>query len=364
MVKDGKFLEIVKDTKTTLIIASRPLDFDSLGSGLILKKYLEFLGKQVALMWPGKFSKEDRDFNGFLPYFEEIIDKDTREVLSKKNFDVLVVVDGGGITQFYDESDRDNSPNFAFYDKIIRVDHHLEGSLELKAETFYDPTASSTTEVILEKIIPGDFIDENIATLAYAAIAGDTGNFLWNFSPKTFTYAALLQSKGARVLEIIDKLAFSSSKLRLQMLALVIDNVEFFDDLKTMFAFFQYEKIQKEKLFGERIKELKLAFNSDISKRVRGYTRGIMLYEIEPGIIKITARGNNFRNEINLPQVFKELGANGGGHFNACGADIQGDFEEIKKSLIGLIGKHLKEESEIVPATTEQSRSAASTGQY
>ncbi len=116
---------LLKHDKSALIIASRPLDLDCLGSGLILKKYLEHLGKDVRLFFPMEMTEEEKDFNKWLPYFDEVEGKDTREILSSKNFDVLFLLDGANLVQFYDSSETtDNPPNLAIYDKRIHIDHH------------------------------------------------------------------------------------------------------------------------------------------------------------------------------------------------------------------------------------------------
>jgi len=337
-MKDQKFIEIIQDLKTVLIISSRPLDFDCISSGLILKKYLESLGKKVTLMFPSKIKKEDRKFYSFLPFLNEIKDEDTRGVLKKKNFDLLILLDGMNGAQFYDSSkNTDNPPDLNIYPTRVHIDHHVSDPEHLGTHTLQDSSYSSTMEVILDKIIPDEFIDGNIATLAYNAISSDTGNFQWNFHPSTLKKAAFLLEKGADPFTIIDKIFFSKSKTYLQMLGLATLNIEYLDDLKTIFLFLSYKKIQDLKLTDHQLEELKSSFSYDIARSVAGYARGIMLYEPKKGKVQLSARGSNTQNKINLPDLFASIGAIGGGHFNACGADIQGNFEEVKQKLIGTI---------------------------
>lgn len=341
-MKDEKFLEIVNDKKSVLIIASDPLDFDCLGSGLILKKYLESLGKIVTLMWPGKISKEKKEYFSFLPYFDEVIFQDTRQVLAKKNFDVLIFVDGGSLVQFYDTSKTsDNPPNLSTYDNRVHIDHHLDNGQILGTYTLRDTQASSTAKLILEKIIPKSFIDEKLATLAYAAILWDTGNFTWHFNDGSLEIANFLLTKGADTLFLINKIFSSYPKLRLEMLSLAIKNIEYDDQTKTIFLCFPYQKLQQEKINEEQFSVLKNAFCDEIAGKISGYDRGMLIYEKKPGQIKIAARGNNLYNKINMPEMFSKLSDQGGGHFNACGVEIKGNFQEVKKSLLELIKKGL-----------------------
>lgn len=335
------FQEYLKNEQTVLIIASRPLDFDCLGSGLILKKYLESLGKKVTLRHGSNLSAEEKSYYSVLPFFEEIIFGDTREVLSKKQFDVLIFIDGTNLVQYYDENTLLERPNLNIYEKRIHIDHHL--SLPEKLGTWtLQKKLSSTAEVILTEIIPEDFINQDIANLGYAAIVGDTGNFKWSFQPETMALAAKLLKKGASFLEIIDRFFFSRTRIYVEMLAYGINNCEYNEELQTQFLFMPYAKLQQDHFSPHKLSVLKEAFQEDVARTVKDFPRGFMVYEEKPGKVVISARGNNLTNKINLPQMLREIGGNGGGHLNACRAEVAGDFEEMKQQLIELIRKYLR----------------------
>lgn len=334
------FQDYIKEEKTVLIIASRPVDFDCLGSGLILKKYLESLNKKVTLMQSSILSADEKDYYSFLPYFDEIIFTDTREALSAKNFDVLILIDGTNSVQYYDENSPLQKPNLEAYDKIIHIDHHLNNPEHLGAWTL-QKKLSCTAEIILTEIIPEDFIDENIANLGYAAILGDTGNFKWSFQPETMELAAKLLQKGASFLEIVDRFFFSRTRIYMEMIAYGINNCEYNAELQTQFLFMPYLKLQQDSFDLHKLFILKEAFQEDVARTVSGFPRGCMVFEEKLGKVIISARGNNLTNKINLPKMLQEIGGNGGGHLNACRAEVEGDFEETKKKLIELIKKHL-----------------------
>lgn len=333
------FDQVISHAKTVLIISSRPLDFDSLGSGLVLKKYLESLDKKVTLIFPKKLREDEKNFYSILPYFNEIVDQDTREVLKKKNFDVLVMVDGSNLIQFYNEDLKGEVPDLSVYDRRIHIDHHLGHPEELGTLTIRDPKLSSTAEVIFQQILPKDFIDKNIATLIYAAIIGDTGNFRWNFYPSTLEAAGFLLSKGAQPIPLLNRYFGNKTKEYFNMLDLVIKKSEYFDEIKTILLFLPVEKIKAQNLNESELESVKLAFQEDFVKEIYGYDRGVVLIEKKPGQIHISARGNTLNNKINLPEMFLEIGGNGGGHFNATALTLEGDFEKVKKLLIETIAR-------------------------
>ena len=124
-----------------------------------------------------------------------------------------------------------------------------------------------------------------------------------------------------------------------------MENVEYNDELKTNFLFLSFKKLQKEGIDEGKMVDLKNAYLEEIAKAVFGYPRGILAYEKRPGEIHISARGNNLSNKINLPQVMADLGGNGGGHLNACGATVVGGMEEVKEKLLLSIKKYLGQTS-------------------
>lgn len=337
-----KYQHLFNKDQTFLILCSKPIDMDSLGSGIVLKKYLESLGKTCRLIFPRSFTDEEIVRNQDLPYLDEIEDKDTREIFKEKQYDCLILIDGTSLVQYYDtEANADNPPNLNIYPKRIRIDHHEGNPEKLATINIHNKKSSSTMEVLLTKIVPIKFLDKNLATLAYAAIVGDTGNFQWNFFPSTLKIAGLLQAKGADWELVIERSLFSKTKLYFEMLAYVIQNSEYDKELGTCFVFLPYEKLQKDNITEEKLKELKQSFQDAFARRVIGYPRGIIVYEKQPGRIYMSVRGNNLTNKINFPKVLMEIGGNGGGHFNAAGFDTKGDFKEIKNSVINLLKKYI-----------------------
>ncbi|GEM_PF-4171583 len=337
-----KFDNYIKGEKKLLIIASHPLDCDSIGTGLILKKYLESLNKKVRLVFPGKPQNQLREIFEFLPYFNEIEFRNTKEFFKTKLFDVVIFVDGSNLAQFYENKKNDNPPNILLYDKRIHIDHHALQQEKLGVVHIHDPRAAATAEILIKKIIPCSFIDDKIATLAYAAIIEDTGNFKWNFTPTTFEIASLLIKKGAKFQEIIDKIYASKSKNYLKMLSFALDNCKYDSKLKTIFLFVPHLIFKKEKFDNFALRELRTVFRLELAGKVKNFDRGILIYEQEKGVIEIKATGNNLRNKINLPQLLTKMGGNGGGHINACGTIIYGRFNQVKKRLLKLLREYQK----------------------
>jgi len=151
----------------------------------------------------------------------------------------------------------------------------------------------------------------------------------------------MLLERGADPLLFLDKYFFSNTRIYFEMLAFAVENVEYFDDLGTMFLFLPYEKLRAAKIGESALKDLKRAFKNEFARRVVGFPRGIILYEKSPGKIRGSGRGNNLHNKVSLPDLFVEIEGNGGGHFNAAAFRTEGIFEEVKKLLLAALQRRL-----------------------
>lgn len=328
------FDKLVDESKTILVIGSGSLDLDCLGSGLTLKKYFESLGKKSEFYFPRLVTEDEKSSFSYLPFFNEIIFADTSPLFKKRLFNLLILIDGPSWSQFYDGTLVEDIPDPQIYPIRIHIDHHQENGEKFGTLIIRDSQAGATAEVIISKIVPKTFFSKDTATLAYAALAGDTGNFRWNFNPKTLKFASFLLKKGANTTRIVDELFFCLSREYFETLAWVVEHADFNDEVKTTFLWLPFKIIEEEGLGRTRLALIKKVFGEEISKRIPEYPRGIVVCERAPGNIEIRARGNNLRNKINLPRLFSTLGGKYGGHFNAAGVDLRRSFKEVKEKLI------------------------------
>src|SRR3989338_1192317 len=330
-----KFDEYIKGSKKILLITSQPVDPDCISSGLVMKKYLEHLGLNVTFRFPKELTQEEVDRNSYMPLFNEFIHSDTRTLLTEGDFDTLILLDGINWVQFYDYKNKElPEPVLDKGKKIIQIDHHLGNPEDLATNQIKNNKASSTIEIILSEVVPNDFLNKDLATLAYIGLMGDTGNFRCNFNPTTLRQAAMLLDKGVNPTEAIEHMFFMKKKEYMDMVKYVLENMEYDDELKTVFLFLPQAKLQADGIGENRYRLIKEAFINEISFSIKGYTIGIfMAEETTNGKIKISARGSNLNNKLSLPGFFKALGGNGGGHFHASGMEIDCDFEEFKSKM-------------------------------
>lgn len=338
-----KFEEFLNGSKKVLLISSQPLDPDCISSGIVMKKYLQHLGLDVTFRFPKELSEEEISRNSYLPFFNEFESGDTRNFLVDDSFDTWVLLDGVNWIQFYDFKNDDlTAPILNKNKKIIQIDHHPGNPEDLTELQIKNESASSTIEILLTEIIPESFLNKEFATLGYFGLMGDTGNFRWKFSATTMELASKLLKNGANPTELIENMFSLKKREYLEMLKYVLDNVEYDEDLKTVFLFLPLEKQENDSLNGDNYKLIRDAFLSEIAINVIGYHRGFIVSEFKTkGRLKISGRGSTLNNNISLQDMFKELGGNGGGHFNASGMEAYCDFEEFKTRLKEVIKSKL-----------------------
>ena len=338
-----KFKRIIKGSKRCLVLIAQPLDLDCIASGILVKKYLENLKISSEIYFPRKFTEINRETYKEFPHFEEIEDTDNiKNIIQKGEYDTAIFLDGTSNIQFLNSSGGEAEKlDWGHIKKKIKVDHHKESNDLLEVDfTFCDEGASSTVEILLDSIIPISILNKNLATIAYGGIASDTGNFSWNFTPKTFRIVAKILEKGADTDLYTDMFSFSKSQEYLDAMAYATKNTEYYKDINTQVLVLSQKEFEE---IGDRdkINQIKSAFKSSIARKVKGYYRGFVLVEVNPTQIKISGRGNNYRNKLSIPEIYVRMGASGGGHMQAGGAEIYGNIDEIKQKLLETIRNEL-----------------------
>jgi phosphoesterase RecJ-like protein len=93
--------------------------------------------------------------------------------------------------------------------------------------------------------------------------------------------------------------------------------------------------------FMKRFPEISVEDLAARTIEVKGVLVGVMLLEIQPGVVKISLRA---RNGIDVGAVARKIG--GGGHFPASGAKMSGTISTVEAAVVKVIQGALKEAEE------------------
>lgn len=334
--KLNAYNKAISQSKNILIITSRPLDNDCIASGIILKKLLENKRKNVKLVFSRKISKKETENNSYLPFFKEIIPIDSREAIRQDIYDTAILLDGSNLIQFYDfKKSLEPKLNLESFKNVIYIDHHPKLSGEIHASTvIWDPKASSTIEVIFTYLYDPNMIKNKLATLAYAALVGDTGNFKWNFNSKTLELGSIFAKNNADVGLILQKYFRNNKKDDLKLIKLIVENLKHNKNLNIQWLILDLKKVTKLNLNKEMIKDIERIFSHQIATLYKDYKIGICLIQENKNSTRVVAKGDEVKNKVDLANLLKKAGTNGGGHTQFVMANINNKTPiQIKKFI-------------------------------
>ena len=296
-------------------------DGDTIGCSLALYSLGKRLGKEVRVT--GKSLLPERYF--FLPFADAY--KASDFILEADKFTAIVCVDTsteersiGGLAEA--------SKRGAV---VINIDHHGDNRM-LCDLSMVNPNASATAEVVVDIFMSSEWkITKDEANLLYLALVTDNGNFRFSSTTeKSHKCAATLMSFGA-VPSFIDEGVnenMTASVLRLWGLAL--SRTESFAGGVCAVFWLTQEEIESAHADAASIDGL-----VNMLLRVKG-VKAAALFSCVDGQNKASVRTKTPYSAREIVSVF-----GGGGHPQAAGTKIQGDFYCALTKLKAEMEKHV-----------------------
>ncbi len=322
-----KIKDVIKNSKRIIIVISRPIDNDCLASGLVLYNQLRRIWKKdVDIISP----ENVKSYHNHLPLIEKIEFKDTKNVNFFK-YDLVVALDGGNTRQFA-QVEEDSDFDFSGFENVLNIDHH-SGNTHFAKWEIWDVGYSSTCEILMDTILDLERLSKNEATLLYAGIIGDSGNFKYNFSGRTMKFASMLIEKGANYRYLLNEMFYNFEECHFNVLIWCIKNTKF-DYQKRISKLVINEDDTKDQIGYdfETVKNGLYLYKKYFALAIRGIDINI-IYSVRKNLVVVTIAGKDYENKIPLTQVRKFLKAQGGGHFNLVVFSMKGEFLDIYKKV-------------------------------
>ncbi len=287
-------------------------DGDGVGSSLGLCWLLRSLGKDAEVIVRGDVPPAYSS----LPGADEI--RDVTYVNGK--YDAVFVIEC---------SDLDR-PGIDGLDKqfTVNIDHHAT-SEHFGTINWIDSTASAVGEMIynLCKAIGGR-ITKEIAECVYMALVTDTGSFHFsNTSDRTLKVASELVKAGAKPAKIGEAVYNNYPWSRIELMRQVLATVK--RDASGRIATLR-QTIEMQNL-AEAIDGDNNGF-VNIPLAAKDVLAAVYMREIEPGKYRCSLRS---KGDINVAKVAEKFG--GGGHKNASGLGIEGDWDEKEAEIVAAL---------------------------
>ncbi len=307
--------EVIKNSKSIVLISHINPDGDALGSSLALLPVLKKMNKKVRVVNVTKDLPSNLDF---LPGFKEV----KREL--PKNYDLIISFDCGSFDRLGIETKEA---------KLINFDHHISntryGDINL-----IEPDFSSTGEVVYKFLREnGIEIPKESALCIYTALVSDTGFFQYeSVNERVFLMASELVKLGVEPDFVAKMLNEREPLSKIRLIAKILDTLTLYLDAKVAVVKLT-QKMLKET--GANISHAENA--SNMARSLATVEVGVLLREEEDGRIKVSLRSKNYVDVSKIAKMF-----DGGGHKRAAGFTSRySEFESVLKELLEVLKKEL-----------------------
>jgi bifunctional oligoribonuclease and PAP phosphatase NrnA len=312
-VPHDDFRRFIDRHEEFLVLAHVDPDGDAIGSCLALASGLRTSGKRAVVANESPLPESLR----FLPGWEEVrLPSEVARV-----FPAVFVLDCSTLDRVGPSASALLAPGA----EVANIDHHAAND-HFGNPRLVNVESSATAELVHEVLEAcGIPIGSEAAECLYAGIASDTGGFRFaNTTPRALRLAARLVERGARPAFTADALYGRKSEGSLRILGLALTSLE-------SRAGGQVGVITIRKDMFDRARALPEEADGIVqfAKSLNGARVGVLIQEVAPNEAKLSFRSDG---SVDVNQVAGLFG--GGGHKNAAGARIQGDFDRVRGAVL------------------------------
>lgn len=308
----SQVVELIETKNTFGITTHIKPDGDGVGSSLGLCWLLRSFGKSAEVIVNGDIPPAYRD----LPGADDI--RDIKAIDSE--YDAVFVIEC---------SDLDR-PGIEGLDKevTVNIDHHAT-SEHFGTINWIDATASAVGEMIynLCKAIGGK-VTKEIAECVYMALVTDTGSFHFsNTTERTLKVASELVKAGVKPAKISEAVYNNYPWSRIELMSQVLETVK--RDETGQVAWMRQTLAMREK--ANAVDGDNNGF-VNIPLAAKEVLAVVYMREVGTNDYRVSLRS---KGDINVAKVAEAFG--GGGHRNAAGLRIDGDWDKTERELVNAV---------------------------
>ncbi len=320
----SQVVELIENKQKFGITTHIKPDGDGVGSSLGLCWLLQSLGKSAEVIVRGEVPVAYRT----LPGAGDIRDIEKVDTA----YDAIFVIECSDLTR----------PGIAGLENefTVNIDHHAT-SEHFGTINWIDSTASAVGEMIynLCKAIGGR-VTREIAECVYMALVTDTGSFHFsNTTERTLKVASELIKAGVKPASISEAVYNNYPWSRIELMRQVLDTVKR-DESGKIASLRQTLQMRAD---AEAVDGDNNGF-VNIPLAARDVLAAVYMREVGPNEFRVSLRS---KGDINVARVAEKFG--GGGHRNAAGLRIEGNWDEKEAELVAAV-RQAVERSEAVAA--------------
>lgn len=309
---------LMKNANKIGIFTHRDADGDALGSAFSLYYHLKNLGKTVEVVSDSVVPPQ-LDFLG------------VSDLIKRKpsfEYDLVVATDANnkemlGVVK-----------PFFVADKSIQFDHHPSNP-EFADVNNIELNVSSASEIVADFMLQNSLeITKEIGELLLTGMITDSGGFKFSsLTSNTFKIvSAILDKTGILISSIMRKVFESETRESFDMQKYAINHTEYLFDGKAVIIKLDYAFYKNSGIDPNSCK-----FLTRIGTEQKDVKITCLVSEVQPNVNKVSFRSKDGYDASACARVF-----GGGGHKEASGCKIHGNFYGVVEKLIRAIGDELQ----------------------
>ena len=320
---------LMASATNALIIVSRPVDPDCIGTALALRWLLDAQGRNASIVCFFSIPSNMRDFPGM---GEVTVAEPDSFVFS--HFDLIITVDGSSWGQFLGDEWGKTLSRIDIA-RMVNIDHHEPDEImqAIPGQCFNVKT-SSTAQVLYEHFIEPSQLTPPacIAGCLYLALLYDTRGFRNEMHPGAYRLAETLTSLGADHARAVD---VNYDMREVQYLTWAIEHTEFISDLGLMLLIIDAGRAAELKAkLGKDYLDFDTIYKETIQRQVAGFHYGVILTDKLDGSVRLSWRTRGYGSRLSIGDIARQAGFKAGGHRNAGGGLFTGSIESAKARLL------------------------------
>lgn len=297
---------------------ARP-DGDAIGSPVALALALETLGKSVRILLRDPAPQPYRSF----PCMERI--EITSQVDAADKADAVVLLECSELTR----------PEIAGLDRffVINVDHH-PGNRMYGAVNWFNADAAACGEMVADLIDAlGVPWTREMASHLYLAIATDTGGFRYGpITPKTFEICRRIAETGVEPAGLSRQIFDSFSIGRVKLMGAMLSAMELHLTDRVAVLYFDQDLLDA---CGAALDDTEGLVNLPLG--AVDVKAAALFKRQAPGVYRASLRS---KGDVDVRAIAAKW--DGGGHKNAAGCTLKGDYEQLKAQVLLEIERALR----------------------
>ena len=292
---------------------ARP-DGDSIGSALALALALEALGKAVRVVGHDQVPAPYRGFPG------------------TDRIDVVDRVDSPADAAVVLECSDINRPDVAGLDRyfLVNIDHHV-GNTMYGAVNWFEPRAAACGEMVADVIDAlGVPWSQEIAANLYLAISTDTGSFRYGpITARTFDACRRIAETGVDLTRLSRQIFDSFGVGRVKLMGVLLNAMELHHDSRVALLYLDDDLLAASHATTDDVEGL-----VNLPLAAQEVVAVVLFKRQADGAYRVSLRS---KGDVDVRGVAGRWG--GGGHKNASGCALSGDYQVLKRQMVDALGE-------------------------